>query len=106
MCAAHCTGEHPRVWWYPTETVVGARVLETALKRQYGEPPIPRARFSACINGGQLLEDLLSAAGPESWHAGFIEAVFAIGEKLNLVFQKRFDKVWERVGVPPGPWRR
>jgi len=43
-------------------------------------------------------------AGPDSWEAGFAEAVFRIGEKLSLLFQPRFESIWQRVGIPPGPW--
>jgi hypothetical protein len=48
----------------------------------------------------------VAAAGEDSWEAGYIEAVFAIGEKLNLLFQPRFQPVWEHLEMPPGPWRR
>jgi hypothetical protein len=36
---------------------------------------------------------------------GYVEAAFAIGEKLAVLFQPRFVALWKRVGVPPGPWR-
>jgi hypothetical protein len=104
ICAAHCTGESPRVWWYPMDKIA-AVALERTLKMQYGEPPFPRAVHEGCVNGGQLRSDLLAAAGPQSWQAGYVEAVFAIGEKLALLFAPEFDDVWAVVGVPPGPWR-
>jgi hypothetical protein len=106
VCAAHCTQQAPLIWWYPTPSAPQARVLEAALKGRYGEPPTPRDRYGACVNGAKLQTDLVGAAGRDSWEAGFIEAVFLIGEKLNLLFQERFDDIWTRVGAPPGPWRR
>lgn len=105
LCAAHCTGEAPRVWWLSTVTAIDARARESALKARYGEPPIPRERFAECVNGGQLLADLVRAAGAESWEAGYVEAVLTIGEKLSLLFRPRFAELWNAVGVPPGPWQ-
>lgn len=104
LCAAHCTGAPPRVWWYATDLAT-AVVLEKTLKQQYGEPPWPRDVYARCVNGSQLRDDLIAAAGFESWHAGYVQAVFAIGEKLKLLVDSRFDAIWERVGIPPGPWR-
>jgi hypothetical protein len=91
------------VWWRPLERSETGP-LERQLKAASGEPPTPRDRFSSCVNGLQLRDDLVAAAGAESWQAGFVEAVFAIGEKLRLLFQPRFHSVWREVGVPPGPW--
>ena len=105
ICAAYCTGRPPRVWWHTADDAAAAREIERTLKREYGEPPIPRDEFAACVNGERLRSDLVAAAGPSSWQAGYAEAVFAIGEKLKLLFQPQFDEVWRRVGVPPGPWR-
>lgn len=56
------------------------------------------------MNGRELLTGIIEAAGPDSWEAGFAEAVFLIGEKLNLLFRPRFEPIWKQVGVPPGPW--
>jgi hypothetical protein len=75
------------------------------MKQRYGEPPWPRNEFAACVNGSKLRDDIVSAAGEESWEAGYAEAVFAIGEKLHLLLAPRFAQVWSDVGVPPGPWR-
>ena len=58
-----------------------------------------------CVNGSALRRDLVTSAGAASWEAGFIEAVFAIGEKLAFLFDARFGQVWQSVGQPPGPWR-
>src|SRR5438093_13782519 len=91
------------VWWRPLD-----RAHMTSLERQFkaasGEPPTPRERFGSCVNGLQLRDDLIAAAGDSSWEAGFIEAVFAIGEKLRLLFQPRLHCAWRKIGVPPGPW--
>lgn len=103
ICAAHCTGEVPRVWWYETDPAA-ARLLERTLKGRYGEPPWPRGAYEGCVNGARLRDELVTAAGSGSWEAGYVEAVFAIGEKLSLLFQPRFGPIWERLGIPPGPW--
>jgi hypothetical protein len=79
-------------------------LLERQLKTASGEPPTPRERFGSCVNGLQLRDDLIAAAGTASWEAGFVEAVFAVGEKLRLLFGPRFHRVWREIGVPPGPW--
>ncbi len=51
------------------------------------------------------LDEFEKAAGEDSWEAGYIEAVFGIGEKLKLLFgTERFDPIWKRIGKPPGPW--
>lgn len=103
LCAAYCTSLAPMVWWRPLERGHSA-ALERQLKSASGEPPIPREQFASCVNGLRLRDDLIAAAGESSWEAGFIEAVFAIGEKLRLLFQPRFHRAWRKIGVPPGPW--
>ena len=103
LCAAYCTKLPPQVWWISLERSETA-LLERQLKASSGEPPTPRERFSSCVNGSHLRDDLVAAAGADSWEAGFVEAVFAIGEKLRLLFQPRFHRVWRDLGVPPGPW--
>jgi hypothetical protein len=105
LCAAFCTGLAPAVWWEELPDVVAARERERAFKLHYGEPPQPRAQFDGCVNGRQLLTAIRDAAGPESWEAGFAEAVFLIGEKLSLLMAPRFAQIWSEVGMPPGPWR-
>jgi hypothetical protein len=50
------------------------------------------------------MDDLVAAAGNDSWEAGYVEAVFTVGEKLRLLFQPRFGPIWAKIGVPPGPW--
>jgi hypothetical protein len=103
LCAAYRTNAAPRVWWHESD-VASARVLEGALKQRYGEPPWPRERYADCVNGRSLRCALVEAAGAESWEAGYVEAAFEIGEKLSLLFARRFDGVWAEVGIPPGPW--
>ena len=104
LCASYCTHEAPNVWWLTTPDIVAARVIERGLKLAAGEPPIPRAQFAGCVNGLRLQQDLIEAAGAQSWEAGYIEAVFAIGEKLKLLLGPRFDPIWRKIGIPPGPW--
>lgn len=104
LCAAFCTAEAPVVWWEEQATVIAARERERAFKAHYGEPPQPRPGYERCVNGAELLGAIIAATGPDSWEAGFAEGVFMIGEKLNLLFQPRFEPIWRRVGVPPGPW--
>lgn len=104
VCAAYCSGEPPQVWWRECATVADARQLEAAFKSHYGEPPVPRERYESCKDGRRLRRALTEAAGEGSWEAGYVEAVFDIGEKLALLFAPRFESVWARVGVPPGPW--
>lgn len=104
LCAAFCTAEMPLVWWEEHSSTAGAVERERALKKHYGEPPQPGPKFERCVNGTALLGQIIAAAGSNSWEAGFAEAVFTIGEKLSLLFQPRFDPIWQRVGVPPGPW--
>ena len=102
LCAAYCTGAAPQIWWLQSDA---ARDLERRLKVESGEPPTPRTEFSGCVNGDKLRHDLIAAAGANSWEAGYLEAVFAIGEKLSLLFQPHFRRIWLEIGVPPGPWQ-
>lgn len=104
LCASFCTQEAPQVWWRELSNVESARASESALKRMHGEPPVPRERYYGCVNGVHLMKELIKVAGKNSWEAGYIEAVFEIGEKLNLLFGPRFRSLWKSVGVPPGPW--
>lgn len=103
LCAAHCTREAPTVRWRETPTAPEARTIESALKR-LGEPPQPRARFVDCVNGTALRSTLVEAAGASSWEAGYVDALFEVGEQLHRLFVPRFHDLWERVGWPPGPW--
>ncbi len=104
LCAASCTGQEPLVWWRGCPDEASARILESALKRHHGEPPVPRERYADCVNGRRLMERLIQAAGPDSWEAGYVQAAFTIGEKLSLLFAPRMLPLWEHVGCPPGPW--
>jgi hypothetical protein len=103
LCAAHCTQQAPTVRWHETATAPDARAIESALKR-VGEPPQPRVRFQGCVNGTALRHALVEAAGQSSWEAGYIDALFEVGEQLHRLFVPRFHPLWERVGWPPGPW--
>jgi len=103
LCAAHCIGEAPTVRWHETATAADARAIESAFKRA-GEPPQPRGRFQGCVNGTALRHALVEAAGPSSWEAGYVDALFEVGEQLHRLFASRFHPLWERVGWPPGPW--
>lgn len=104
LCAAFCTGLEPQVRWRTCPDIATAGKLESDYKQHYREPPTPRERYEECVNGRRLMRQLLEAAGENSWEAGFIEATFIIGEKLNLLFQPRLWAIWEKVGIPPGPW--
>lgn len=104
LCAAFCTRQPPLVWWEPHPSVEAARNREATFKRHYGEPPSPPEKYADCKNGKKLLAALLEAAGEGTWAAGYIEAVFTVGERLDLVFTSRFDTFWNHVGKPPGPW--
>ena len=83
--------------------VADAVVLERALKG-FGEPPQPRDRFESCVNGQGSRHALVAAARADSWEAGYIEAVFDVGEQLQRLFVPRFIPLWQAVGTPPGPW--
>jgi hypothetical protein len=107
--AAFCTGQPPMVWWAPCATVEHARQREAKFKDYYRdppfkEPPFPRAKYASCVNGKRIRDELVKAAGEQSWAAGYVEAVFDIGERLCLLFDSRFDHLWSLVGKPRGPW--
>ena len=71
LCAAYCAQLAPVVWWLPLERA-RMTAFERELKAAYGEPPTPRERFAVCVNGIQLRDDLIAAAGENSWEAGYI----------------------------------
>lgn len=104
LCAAHCTRHHPVVWWEEHDDIGRARQREREFKHHYGEPPQPRPPYESCVNGAAVLDALVVAAGANSWEAGYIEAVLTVGEKLSLLFERRFERLWSEVRVPPGPW--
>lgn len=103
LCAAHCAGLAPMVRWHETSTAADARVIESSFKA-LGEPPQPRDQFAGCVNGEALRRALVEAAGPSTWEAGYIDALFEVGEQLHRIFVPRFHDLWTRVGWPPGPW--
>lgn len=103
LCAAFCTNEPPLVRWLETPSAVSAREVERAFK-SLGEPPQPRHRFAGCVHGASIRAALVDAAGPTTWEAGYIEALFDVGEQLRRIFDDRFVPLWDRVGWPPGPW--
>lgn len=103
LCAAYCSSEAPMVRWRETGNAADAREVERVLKA-LGEPPQPRERFADCVNGTALRRALVGAAGDLSWEAGYIEALFDVGEQLHRLFAPRFDSIWSAIGPPPGPW--
>lgn len=103
LCAAFCSNQAPTVRWREVSTAADAREVERAMKA-LGEPPQPRERFAACVNGDALRRALVDAAGESAWEAGYVEALFDVGEQLYRLFTPRFDSLWAAVGRPPGPW--
>lgn len=101
LCAAHCTHESPVVHW---ELVSGDRRKrldrEGELESMIGEPPSPQPEFRNCIHGRKLCEQLLQNC--TGWQQGYIKATFEIGEQLAHLFHPKFDRVWRKVGKPPG----
>lgn len=93
------------IWWEPGASVAAARDREAESRARYGEPPAPRLQYEKCGHGLELRTRLTAAAGKGSWEAGYIEAVFDVGETLRLLFDPRFERIWERIGKPPGPWQ-
>jgi hypothetical protein len=102
LCAAHCTGEAPQVWWAYTKSIARARGVEADLRleretRFFGS-------YLQCEDGDALRTALVEATGRESWAAGYIEAVFSIGEHLAFLNRSELADAWRSVGIPPGPW--
>ena len=102
LCAAHCTGEAPQVWWSYTKSVARARGVEADLKLDRETKFF--GNYLQCEEGDTLRNALIEASGRETWNAGFIEAVFAIGEHLAFLNRAELATAWEAVGIPPGPW--
>lgn len=102
LCAAHCTGEAPQVWWAYTKSVARARGIEADLKLER------ETRFFGgylqCEDGDALRSQLIAAVGRDSWSAGYIDALFSIGEHLAMLDRPELADAWRAVGVPPGPW--
>lgn len=100
LCAAFCQQAPPLVWWRLAERD-GELLLEAELKRVIGDPV---KTLAACHRAEPLKRALVEAAGADTWEAGYVEAVLEIGERLDLLFQPRFQNLWRTVGIPPGPW--
>lgn len=105
LCVAHCTKHVPQAWWKTCRSTEEAKKLESALKTYFGEPPYPQSVHLTCKNGSTLVKNLVGAAGVNSWEAGYISAIFSVGEKLQLIFEARFQNIWSKVGYPAGPWK-
>ena len=102
LCAAHCTGEAPLVWWAYCKSVARARGIEADLKleretRFFGA-------YVQCEDGDALRASLIESVGRDSWAGGYIDAVFAIGEHLAFLNRRELGVAWNTVGIPPGPW--
>lgn len=102
LCGAHCTGEAPQVWWAYTKSVARARGIEADLRlerdtRFFGG-------YVQCEDGDALHRALVEAAGRDSWAAGYVDAVFSIGEHFSFLNRRELAPAWKAVGVPPGPW--
>ena len=104
LCATYCTRQPPLVRWQVLPDVPTARQREREFKLHYGEPPVPRDKYAACSRAQRLRQDLLEASGPDTWEAGYIEAVFRIGNSFNLLLRGRFEEVWRAIGGVPEPW--
>jgi hypothetical protein len=102
LCVAHCTGIAPQVWWSYTKSVTRARALEAELKADYDRQFLG-ARLE-CDLGGALRAALVDAVGPDTWPAGYVDALFAVGEHLAYLARPELAAAWQTVGIPPGPW--
>jgi hypothetical protein len=102
LCVAHCTGIAPQVWWSYTKSTSRARALEADLRADYDRQFLG-SRLE-CDLGGALRGALVDAVGADTWAAGYIDAVFSIGEHLAYLARPELAAAWRTVGVPPGPW--
>lgn len=102
MCGAFCTGEAPQVWWSYTKSVARARGIEADLKLERETKFF--GAYLQCEDGDALRTALIEAVGPDSWSAGYIEAIFSIGEHLAFLDRQELAEAWDAVGIPPGPW--
>jgi hypothetical protein len=102
LCVAHCTGVAPQIWWSYTKSLTKARALETELKADY-ERQFLGANLE-CDHGGALRGQLMDALGRESWTAGYVEAIFSIGEHFAYLARPELGPAWATIGIPPGPW--
>jgi hypothetical protein len=102
LCAAHCTGAAPQVWWSYTRSPSRARAVEAELKLDYDKQYF--GAYLQCDLGSALRTALVEAVGPDTWGAGYVDAIFSIGEHLAYLARPELAAAWEVVGVPPGPW--
>jgi hypothetical protein len=102
VCGAFCTGIAPQVWWSYSKSITRARVAEEALKADRDERFF--AGYLECEGGAALRRALIEAVGQDSWSAGYIDAIFSIGEHLGYLSRPELGAAWQTVGVPPGPW--
>ena len=103
LCAAHCTGEAPQVWWSYTRSITRARAIEAELQLRTTTAS-SSAPTSSAISAGRCAARSSSAVGRDTWCAGYIDAIFTIGEHLAYLARPELAAAWEAVGVPPGPW--
>lgn len=102
LCAAHCTGEAPQVWWAYSKSVARARGIEADLKLEREQKFF--GGYLQCEGGDVLRTQLVEAVGRESWAAGYVDALFSIGEHLARLDRPELAVAWSAIGVPPGPW--
>ena len=102
LCVAHCTGAAPQIWWTYTKSLTRAQAVEQDLKSDYDRQFL--GDHVECEQGAALRRALTDAVGAGSWEAGYVDAVFSIGEHLAYLAHPELASAWETVGVPPGPW--
>jgi hypothetical protein len=84
------------------KSVSRARAIEAELKADYD-----RQFFGdrlECDLGGALRTALVDAVGPDTWAAGYVDALFEIGEHLAYLSREELAGAWRTIGIPPGPW--
>lgn len=101
LCVAYCTQKPPQIYYEIMSPSKGT-IREETLKKTLGEPPTPRSKYESCKDGRELRIQLLENA--DRRQAGYIEAIFDVGELLRNVFRPNFQRVWKTVRKPPG-WK-
>jgi hypothetical protein len=102
LCVAHCTGVAPQVWWSYTKSVSRAKAVAEDLKNDYDR--VFLGDHLECDQGGALRRALGEAVGAGTWEAGYVDAIFSIGEHFAYLAHPELADAWRTVGVPPGPW--